>query len=143
MSDGAIVALVVATKRPELIDRLVCVAGVFHLSGWAAGVIDPEMPTPDFMVESYAGMSPGGREHAPVVRAKLDQMHLEGLTLTTHDLSEITCRALIMVGDDDEIQLEHTLDLYRSLPNGELAIVPGTSHGLLVEKPELCNAIPG
>jgi pimeloyl-ACP methyl ester carboxylesterase len=27
------------------------------------------------------------------------------------------------------------------LPDGELAVIPGTSHGLLVEKPELCNAI--
>jgi hypothetical protein len=29
--------------------------------------------------------------------------------------------------------------MYRSLSDGELAVVPGTSHGLLVEKPELCN----
>ena len=25
--------------------------------------------------------------------------------------------------------------------DGELAVVPGTSHGLLVEKPDLCNLI--
>lgn len=28
-----------------------------------------------------------------------------------------------------------------ALPDGELAIVPGTSHGLLVEKPDICNKI--
>jgi len=27
------------------------------------------------------------------------------------------------------------------VPNAELAVVPGTSHGLLVEKPDLCNKI--
>jgi hypothetical protein len=27
------------------------------------------------------------------------------------------------------------------VPDAELAIVPGTSHGLLVEKPTLCNTI--
>ncbi|HYT78475.1 MAG TPA: alpha/beta hydrolase [Actinomycetota bacterium] len=27
------------------------------------------------------------------------------------------------------------------LPDAELAVVPGTSHGLLYEKPGLCNAI--
>jgi pimeloyl-ACP methyl ester carboxylesterase len=27
------------------------------------------------------------------------------------------------------------------LPNAELSIVPGTSHGLFVEKPALCNKI--
>jgi len=37
--------------------------------------------------------------------------------------------------------IEHVAELFRSLPNGELAIVPGTSHGFLVEKPHLCNAL--
>ena len=46
-----------------------------------------------------------------------------------------------MVGDDDEVRLEHALTMYRSVPNAELAIVPGTSHGLLHEKPELCNRL--
>lgn len=53
----------------------------------------------------------------------------------------MACRAMVMVGDDDEVTLEHALDFFRSLPKSELAIVPGTSHGLLVEKPDLCNKI--
>jgi pimeloyl-ACP methyl ester carboxylesterase len=39
------------------------------------------------------------------------------------------------------ITLEHAIRFYRGLPDGELAVVPGTSHGLLVEKPDLCNRI--
>lgn len=46
-----------------------------------------------------------------------------------------------MIGDDDEVRLEHAIELYRSLPDSELAIIPGTSHGLLVEKPTLCNTL--
>jgi hypothetical protein len=46
-----------------------------------------------------------------------------------------------MFGDDDEVKLEHAVVLYRALPNCELAIIPGTSHGLLVEKPDICNSI--
>jgi len=48
---------------------------------------------------------------------------------------------LVMTGDDDEMDPEHTLALYQGLPVGELAIVPGTSHGFLVEKPDICNAL--
>jgi pimeloyl-ACP methyl ester carboxylesterase len=33
------------------------------------------------------------------------------------------------------------VEMYRGLPDGELAVVPGTCHGLLVEKPELRNAM--
>ena len=29
--------------------------------------------------------------------------------------------------------------MYRRLPDSELAVIPGTSHGLLHEKPGLCN----
>ncbi|MGH2491943.1 MAG: alpha/beta fold hydrolase [Candidatus Limnocylindria bacterium] len=46
-----------------------------------------------------------------------------------------------MAADDDITALEHMLELYRAIPNSELAIVPGTSHFLLQEKPALCNAI--
>ena len=44
-----------------------------------------------------------------------------------------------MIGDDDdEVPFEHTLALRNGLPRSQLAIVPGTGHGLFVEKPELC-----
>jgi pimeloyl-ACP methyl ester carboxylesterase len=45
------------------------------------------------------------------------------------------------VGDDDEVTLEHAVAAYRAIPDAELAVVPGTSHGLLVEKAELCNRL--
>jgi len=66
--------------------------------------------------------------------------HAEEPTLTVDDLASVTSRSLVMVGDD-EVTLEHTIALYRGLPNAELAVAPGTSHGLLVEKPSLCNTI--
>lgn len=34
-----------------------------------------------------------------------------------------------------------TVEMYEALARGELAVVPGASHGLFVEKPSLCNAI--
>jgi hypothetical protein len=76
-----------------------------------------------------------------VIVAKLAVMHAHEPTLTHDDLSRITCRALVMVADDDEVRLEHAVELYRSLPDAELAVVPGTSDGLLVEKPDLCDLL--
>ena len=46
-----------------------------------------------------------------------------------------------MVADDDEVRLEHAIEAYRSMPDAELAVVPGTSHGLLAEKPGLSNLL--
>ncbi|MGH3214772.1 MAG: alpha/beta fold hydrolase [Trebonia sp.] len=74
-----------------------------------------------------------------MIVAKLDTMHAHEPALTHDDPGKIACRTLVMVADDDQVRLEHAVDLYRSLPGAELSVVPGTSHGLLVEKPELCN----
>ncbi len=140
-SAGAIVALLVALRRPDLTRRVVLVSGVFHRDGWVPAAIDPDLETPDFFAQAYAELSPDGPQHFPVVNAKLARMSWEEPTLTDADLSEVRSRLLVMVGDDDEVTLEHAIAMYRGLQDAELAVVPGTSHGLLHEKPALCNAM--
>ena len=140
-SDGAIVALLVALRRPDLVSRLVFVAGVFHHTGWLPQAIDPNIEPPEFLRTLYGEVSPDGVGHYPVIVEKLARMHLLEPTLTPGDLAKISCRTLLMFGDDDEVPLEHAGALYRALPNAELAILPGTSHGLLVEKAALCNSM--
>ncbi len=80
-------------------------------------------------------------DHYSVVVEKLERMHATEPTLTTAEVANIAHRTLVMLGDDDEVMLEHATALYRALPDAELAVIPGTSHGLLVEKPALCNAM--
>jgi hypothetical protein len=84
---------------------------------------------------------PTGAGHYPVVVRKLAQMHTQEPTLSPDDLRQLQSRTLIMLGDDDEVRLERAIAMYRAIPNAELMIVPGTSHGLLVEKPGLCNEV--
>jgi pimeloyl-ACP methyl ester carboxylesterase len=141
VSDGAVVALLVALRRPDIVERLVFVAGVFHWDGWWPQAIDPEMQPPAFLEDSYAELSPDGAAHYGVVVEKLARTHHGAPTLATDELRAIGCRTLVMLGDDDEVRLEHAIALYRALPDAELAVIPGTSHGLLVEKPDLCNTL--
>jgi pimeloyl-ACP methyl ester carboxylesterase len=119
----------------------VFVAGVFHHEGWWPQAIDPNNEPPAFLESSYGELSPDGVAHYGVVVDKLAGMHQIEPTLTANDLGTIPCRTLVMLGDDDEIRLEHGITLYRALPDAELAVIPGASHGLLVEKPGLCNTI--
>ena len=140
-SDGATVALLVARRRPDLVRHLVLVAGVFHRDGWVPSVIDPQNEPPEFLAELYAEVSPDGPEHYPLIVDKLAQMHLVEPAMSTDDLKDVKSRTLVMVADDDEVTLEHAIATYRALPDAELIVVPGTSHGLLVEKPELCNRV--
>jgi pimeloyl-ACP methyl ester carboxylesterase len=140
-SAGASVALLVALRRPDLARRLVLVSGVFHRDGWLPGAIDPDASPPEVLARGYAELSPDGPDHYPVVSAKLTRVNWEEPTLAASELSGVTSRTLVMLGDDDEVRLEHATAMYRGIPDAELAVVPGTSHGLLHEKPELCNTI--
>jgi pimeloyl-ACP methyl ester carboxylesterase len=141
-SDGAVVALMTALLRPDLVGRLVVAAGVFHHEGWARGAIYLDEETMAFFVEFHGAVSPDGPDAFRALNAKLDRLHEEEPTLTVADLAGYPGPSLVMVGDDeDQIPIEHTLAFRAGLPRSQLAIVPGTGHGLLMEKPELCNRI--
>jgi pimeloyl-ACP methyl ester carboxylesterase len=62
-------------------------------------------------------------------------------TLTIDDLAQLSAPALVISGDDDLVKLSHTIALYEALPVGQLAVVPGTSHGLPLEKPAAVGAM--
>jgi pimeloyl-ACP methyl ester carboxylesterase len=140
-SAGANVALLTALRRPDLVRRLVLISGVFHRDGWVPEAIDPALEPHEAIARGYAELSPDGAGHFPVVVAKLRRMDQEEPTLAARELEELRSRTLVMVADDDEVTLEHAVAMYRAIPDGELAVVPGTSHGLLHEKPELCNRL--
>jgi pimeloyl-ACP methyl ester carboxylesterase len=57
------------------------------------------------------------------------------------DLAKIQCPTLIIAGDDDVIEHEHTLQMYRAIELSQLAIIPGTSHGAPKEKPDFFSAL--
>ncbi|GIH11109.1 oxidoreductase [Rhizocola hellebori] len=139
-SAGAVVAMMVAGQRPDLIDRLVLVSGAFHRDGW---LLPPASPAdiPKELYDAYGEVSPHGVHHFPVIIDKIAASSADEPALTAADLAAITCRTLVMAGDDDVASLEHLLDLYRALPVAELAIVPGASHCLIMEKPELCTGL--
>jgi pimeloyl-ACP methyl ester carboxylesterase len=106
------------------------------------GAIDLDEETFAFFVAYHGEVSPDGPDHFHVLAEKLHRMHEREPALTAADLAGYPGRALVMVGDDEpEIPLEHLLALRAVLPRAQLAVVPGTGHGLFAEKPALCNAL--
>ena len=61
--------------------------------------------------------------------------------LTTDDLAKIQCPVLVLAGDDDVIDHSHTVDFFEALPFAQLAIIPGASHIVMKDKPELTQAV--
>jgi pimeloyl-ACP methyl ester carboxylesterase len=139
-SMGAAVALAVALARPDLVERLVLVSGVFDHDGFVLPPPHPPTPLPPMIRDRYAQLSPDPPEHLVAVQEKVASV-METVRLTPDDLARIRTRTLVMAGDDDLVHAEHTLALARGLGDGELCVVPRTSHLLLVERPDLCTGI--
>ena len=139
-SDGGVVALLVAMRRPDLVRRLVVIGANYHFSGLHD---TPEFPLkgPIFKQwrRDYARLSPDGRGHARAVIQKATTLFASEPTLSCDDLATIKAPVLVMSGDDDVVKLSHTCSMYESFRNAQLAVVPGTSHGLLKERNKLCT----
>lgn len=135
-SDGGIIALVVGRTRPDLVSRMVVIGANFHHEGLLTFDVDPASPVASQIVSAYVERSPDGAGHLDVVMEKTFSMFASEPTMTVDELREITAPTLVMVGDDDMVSLQHTIQLFEALPNAQLAVVPGTSHALPMEKPE-------
>ncbi|WP_347976793.1 alpha/beta hydrolase [Microbacterium sp. ProA8] len=136
-SAGAAVALRVAARRAELVTALVLFSGWFD----ADGLLVRPAATADWpaeIVHAYGEVSPDGIDHFPAVAAKIAAAARDEEPLTASELGRITCPALVAAADDDLVALEHTIELYRALPDGHLAVLPGATHLLLHEHPEEC-----
>ncbi len=142
-SDGATTALHVALRRPDLVRRLVLISGQYHADGLLPGLFadDREAAVAEMVASPlaarHAAVSPDGPGHFPVVAAKVLEMARTQPQLDAAELAGVQARTLVVSGDDDAVALEHTVALYRGVPDAELAVVPGTSHVLVLEKPEL------
>ena len=135
-SDGGIVALLVALRRPDMVGRLVAIGANFHHDGILPLDFPPDSPVVAMMAQNYGERSPDGAEHFGVVAGKFLTMASTEPTLTVDDLKQIETPTLVMVGDDDVITLSHTCALYESLPAGQLSVVSGASHALPLERPD-------
>ncbi len=137
-SDGGIVALLTAMKRPDLVNRVVAVGANFHFDAVANDqTLKFEGPDFDAWAVAYGAVSPDGEAHAREVADKGLLLLATEPTLTPSDLATITRPVLVMVGDDDVVDLAHTVVLYQSLPEAQLAVLPGASHAVLKEHTKL------
>jgi len=145
-SDGAIVGMLVAMWRPDMVKKLVSIGGNFNVDGlterFVAYVREATAETyyPP-AVEMYKQTSPDGPEHWPVVFEKIMRMWLNQPQMTPQELAGIQAPTLVMCGQNDIMTLEHTVELFRALPNGQLCVLPGASHFLMQEKPALVNQL--
>lgn len=143
-SDGAIIALLVTISRPDLVKRLVCVSDPPNASAmpvrereWLASATPESFRKgQSALVKRYDDATPDGPAHFSVVFHKTMKMWLNEPDIQKEELAGIAAPTLVMAGDRDAVIAEHTLELFRSIKNSQLCIIPGSTHFLLSEKAE-------
>jgi pimeloyl-ACP methyl ester carboxylesterase len=145
-SDGALVGLLVALRRPKLVHKLVLIDQFVTLDGAAPGYLAfmaafSAESAPPFLVEMYGALSPDGPAHFPVVFDKLHTLWVGETGIDLTDLEHVTAPTLVLVADDGCMRVEQAAAVQRALPDAQLAVVPGTSHGLPMEKPHIVNQL--
>jgi len=138
-SDGGIIALMVAIKRPELVKSIVAIGANFHHSG-AVSILEDWNPSDEDRAE-YAITSPYAPHTMDEKIKKMRKIWASEPNISLADIAKIACPVLVLVGDDDVIKHSHSIELYETLPLGQFAVIPGTSHILPKEKPGLVNAV--
>jgi pimeloyl-ACP methyl ester carboxylesterase len=148
-SDGAIISLLLAISRPDLVTSMVCVSGNFNTSFYTTATKEwLNSSTPDSfrkdqpaVLKRYEEASPDGAQHFSVIFRKTMKMWFNEPDIPKEKLADVPSPTLIMAADRDVMPLEHTIELFRSIKNAELCIIPGATHFLLSEKHALANAV--
>jgi pimeloyl-ACP methyl ester carboxylesterase len=133
-SMGGTAAQKFAVRHPEQLRRLVIISSGFGADAWDPGLrafmdsIDPQNApwAAEWKVEFEKYAPRPAQWPQPLVRIK------ESLTastdLTPEQIKGITVPTLVILGDRDVIPLENALFGLRTLPKGELALLPNTDH---------------
>jgi pimeloyl-ACP methyl ester carboxylesterase len=146
-SDGAIVALLVARERPDLAGKLVMIGQPVNFDGLPSetrAVLSQGLSKqmlPPMLEPLYAAVSPDGPGHFDVVAEKLFALYKIEPDIKLSELAGMSAPTLVMIGDADMCTVEHADAIRQALPDARLAVVPGASHGLPMEKPALTSAI--
>ena len=123
-SDGGINGLLMAVRHPEKVKKLAITGANLRPDTTAVPreVWDLVMPTYNELKEI--------RDKNEKAKAgyKLMKLLVENPHIPLSDLQKISCPVLVIGGDHDVIKEEHTMEIYKNIPNAYLWILPNSGH---------------
>ncbi len=142
-SDGGNVGLEMALAYPEKVKKLITFGANYSWQDFLAEPDSVEMdPNAPILEKTRPFIQQFMNDYAEIPPERLQMLSalMENFpNLTKEQLGQIEAPVLVVAGDHDLIKAEHTLSLFQSLPHARLLIVPGASHMVVVEQPELVN----
>ena len=82
-----------------------------------------------------------GPEYWKTYVRQIASLWMTPLRYTDEDLAAVTDPVLLLVGDRDGVSTEESVELFRLLPNAELAVAPASDHSFIEAKASLFDAL--
>ena len=146
-SDGAITALDFTLRYPQNVDTLVLIGANYRND---STVVDNlETLTPAYMESHYPEWITRLQKHHPQsldqwrrVTEQLNLMWVDNPDYTAEEMARVTAPTLVMCGQYDPYgHVEQTLEIQAAIKGSELAIIPGASHPVMLQRPEIVTLI--
>jgi len=140
-SYGGDTAAVIAVHYPDLVRRVVTYSATFAPPPETFNPVmtsfdkPPTAETRDiaFQRNAYKSVAPDAH-YWPTIYSKVGRIQWKGFS--REELASIRAPFLIVQGDHDFVRLEHSVETFKLIPRGELAVIPSASHFALSSEPE-------
>ena len=124
-SDGAILGLMLAMDYPKKVKKVIAFGS--NIQPDSSAVFGSILK---YFEQSYKT----GKDKK---QNKLYKLMLDNPNIPLAKLHTIKAPVLIMAGDRDAIRPEHTLKIFQNIPNSQMCIFPGSTHGACWENEEM------
>jgi pimeloyl-ACP methyl ester carboxylesterase len=137
-SDGAIIAILMGIHHPAHLRRIVAFAANMQPDTTAlTAVVLNEISNQRKEAEHMLAVGDKSKKwEVERQRYRLDEFQPR---ISGRDLGRISVPVLVLSGDRDAIKPSHTLWIYQHIPLANLCILPGETHHVPREHPELFN----
>jgi pimeloyl-ACP methyl ester carboxylesterase len=148
-SQGGGVALQVALRHPQLVNKLVTLSATYRQDGWYPSVLHAlEGLSGDLFADTPVGEA--FRQHTADPKAfdayieKMRVLNFEDQNISDAELRSIQAKTMVIVGDADGVKPEHAVAMFKlrgggdeeaattgtisEVPRARLVILPATSH---------------
>jgi len=131
-SNGASTTLEIAIRHPELVNRIIVASTMFNKSGaqpwfWDMMANATFEQMPQQLKDAYLQINPDTNALYAMYNRDVTRMR-SFKDIKEEDIRSINAPAFVIIGTEDVVRPEHAVEMYRLLPHGELAILPG-AHG--------------
>ena len=148
-SDGGIVGILLAEKRPDKVKKVIAVG---PNNGIKAVVLPPGIPLDSVkplpineweknnkeVIDQYMKALP--RDWKKLVNS-LNKMWYQREYFSDSVYARINIPVMIVLGDRDDISIEHGAEMHRLIKGSQYCVLPNTTHEVFAEKPDLINKI--